>query len=207
VGVVADVKYRELARDDEATIYVPFDQLPDATPVFLIRGDAGQNLHAAMSSILREVEPRATVVSVTTLPTAIAQSYSAERYRTVLVSAFGVMAALLAAIGLYGVSLRSARRRTREIGIRLAIGATSFAVLRLLVSDAMQGVAIGLAIGIPAALLAAQIVSPYLFRIAPNDPVVFASVALLLVIATAVASAIPARRAAHLNPAAVLRSE
>jgi ABC-type antimicrobial peptide transport system permease subunit len=181
--------------------------LPDATPVVLIRGDAGQNLQAAMSSILREVEPRATVVSVTTLPTAIAQSYSAERYRTVLVSAFGVMAALLAAIGLYGVSLRSARRRTREIGIRLAIGATSFAVLRLLVSDAMHGVAIGLAVGTPGALLAARIVAPYLFGIAPNDPVVFASVALLLVIATAIASAIPARRAAHLNPAAVLQSE
>jgi putative ABC transport system permease protein len=207
VGVVADVKYRELAREDEATLYVPFDQFPDATPVFVIRGDAGPNLQTAISAILREVEPRATVISVTALPGAIAKSYAVERYRAVLVSAFGIMAALLAAIGLYGVSLRSARRRTREIGIRLAIGATSFNVLRLLVSDAMQGVAIGLAIGTPAALLAARLVSPYLFKIAPNDPFVFAGVALLLIIATAMASAIPARRAAHLDPSAVLRAE
>ena len=150
VGVVADVKYRELAREDEATIYVPFDQLPDATPVFLVAGTLGPAFRSALSSMLREVEPRAIVIDVTPLPTAIAKSYAAERYRAVLVSAFGVMAALLAAIGLYGVSLRSARRRTREIGIRIAIGASSSAVLRLLVSDAMQGVApIGLVIGIP----------------------------------------------------------
>jgi predicted permease len=207
VGVVGDVKYRELAREDEATIYVPFDQLPDAAPVFLIRGNVGSNVPATLSAMLREVEPRASVVSVATLPTAIAKSYAAERYRAVLVSAFGAMAALLAAIGMYGVSVRSARRRTREIGIRLAIGATSSAVLRLLVSDAMQGVAIGLAIGTPAALLAARLVAPYLFKIAPTDPAVFVGVSVLLVFSTAIASAIPARRAAHVNPAVVLRSE
>jgi ABC-type antimicrobial peptide transport system permease subunit len=207
VGVVADVKYRELAREDEATIYVPFDQLPDAAPVFLIRGDIGRNVQQAMTTLLHEVEPRASVINVATLPAAIEKSYAAERYRAVLVSAFGVMAALLAAVGLYGVSVRSARRRTREIGIRLAVGATSATVLRLLVSDVMRGVAIGLAIGTPAALLAARLVDPYLFRIAPNDPTVFVGVSMLLVIATAVASAIPAHRAARVNPAVVLRSE
>ncbi|MEO5818032.1 MAG: FtsX-like permease family protein [Gemmatimonadaceae bacterium] len=117
------------------------------------------------------------------------------------------MAALLAAIGMYGVSVRSARRRTREIGIRLAIGATRSAVLRLLVSDAMQGVAISLAIGTPAALLAARLVAPYLFKIARNDPAVFAGVSVLLVIGTAIASGIPARRAVNVNPAVVLQSE
>ncbi len=207
VGVVADVKYRELGGQDESTIYVPFDQYQDAAPVFLVRGNVGRDIRSVVARIVHELEPRATVTTVTTLPDAIEKSYASERYRTVLVTAFGLMAALLSAIGLYGVSVRSARRRTREIGIRLAIGGTSAMVQRLLVSDAMKGVAIGLLIGTPAALLAGRVVAPYLFGIAPNDPFVFVAVGVLLLVVTAAASAIPAWGAARLNPAVVLRSD
>jgi len=207
VGVVADVKYRELGGEDESTIYVPFDQYQDDAPVFLVRGDVGPNFKRALAGFLRDAEPRAAVTTVSTLSVAIAKSYAAERYRTVLVAAFGLMAALLATIGLYGVSVRSARRRTREIGIRLAVGATSTMVQRLLVSDAMKGVALGLVIGTPVALVAGRVVAPYLYGIAPNDPLVFVGVGLSLMIVTAVASAIPAWSAARLNPSVVLRSD
>lgn len=205
VGVVADVKYHGLAREDEATIYVPFEQLPDDAPTFVIRAASAVTNRTALAALLHEVEPRATLVSVTSVPTAIAKSYAAERYRTVLVSAFGVMAALLAVVGLYGVSIRSAKRRTRELGIRLALGSTSSMVVRLLVNDAMAGVAMGLAVGIPAALLAGRAVSPYLFGVSAKDPVVFVSVAVALVVGTTLATALPAMRAARVNPAVALR--
>ena len=131
--------------------------------------------------MIHELNPTAVLVKTSTLPQLIEKSYAAERYRTMLVSVFGAMAALLAAVGLYGVSVRAAGRRAREIGIRLALGGTPTTVVRLLVGDAMGGVLIGLALGIPAALLAGRIVQPYLFKVGPNDPVSFAAVALLLV--------------------------
>ncbi|MEP6732750.1 MAG: ADOP family duplicated permease [bacterium] len=207
VGVVADVKYRDLAKEDEATIYVPFDQYVDASPVFLIRGSVAVGIAPAFKALLHELEPRATVTTISSVPTVIEKSYAAERYRTLLVSAFGAMAALLAAIGLYGVSIRTAKGRTRELGIRLALGGTSATVLRLLVKDAMAGVAIGLVVGVPAALLAGKMVAPYLFGISPDDPLVFFAVGVLLLTATAVASAIPAWKAGRLNPATVLRAD
>ncbi|MDB4913961.1 MAG: permease, partial [Gemmatimonadetes bacterium] len=207
VGVVADVKYRGLTREDEATIYVPFEQLPDATPVFILRGAAASSSASAIRAMLREVEPRATLSTVVSVPTVIQKSYTMERYRTILVTAFGVMAALLAAVGLYGVSLRTAKQRTREIGIRLALGATSRAIVQLLVSDAMTGVLVGLLVGTPAALLVAGAIEPYLFGISPRNPAVFAGVAVSLVAATVIASVLPARRAGRQNPAVVLRSD
>ena len=120
---------------------------------------------------------------------------------------FGAMAALLAAVGLYGVSVRAAARRTREIGIRLALGGTPRMVRRVLIGDAMTSVLIGLAVGIPGALLAARLVAPYLFGVGPRDPVSFAVVAVLLVAVTALASFIPARAASDTDPSAVLRSD
>jgi putative ABC transport system permease protein len=207
VGVVADVKYRGLGRDDEATIYVPYGQYIDGWPMFMIRGPAASAIGPAFKAMLREVESRATLTEVVSVSEAIGKSYAAERYRTVLVSAFGVMAALLAAVGLYGVSVRSASRRTREIGIRLALGGTGATVLRLLVVDAMRGVLIGLVFGVPAALLVGRGVAPYLFKVSPNDPLSFAVVSLVLVLATAIASVVPARVAGRSSPAVVLRAE
>ncbi|MEP6618543.1 MAG: ABC transporter permease [bacterium] len=207
VGVVADVKYRGLAREDEATIYVPYGQLPGSWPYFIIRGSAAAVMPAALTAMVHEVEPRAIMGPVTAIPGAIEKSYAAERFRAVLVSVFGGMAALLAVVGLYGVSIRTTKRRMREIGIRLALGGSRGSVVRLLVNDAMAGVAMGLAVGAPVALLAGRLVSPYLFGISPRDPIVFAGVAVSLAIATALASGIPARSAGRMNPAEVLRAD
>ena len=145
VGVVADVKFRGLGQEDEPTIYVPFDQHPGSAPVFVVRGSAGRSIEPALKTMIREVDPRSVLTKTSAMPQLIEKSYAAERYRTMLVSVFGAMAALLAAVGLYGVSVRAAGRRAREIGIRLALGGTSSTVVRLLVGDAMGGVLIGLA--------------------------------------------------------------
>lgn len=207
VGVVADMKYRGLAQESEAMIYIPFEQYPSGWPKFFVRGGTPATIEPALKRILRELEPRATVASVTAMPQLVEKSFAAERYRTVIVSVFGAMAALLAAVGLYGVSVRSAARRNREIGIRLALGGTSARMVRLLVGDAMLGVVVGLIVGLPAALLAGRLVRPYLFGITPNDPTSLVVVVVLLVVVTAAASFVPARLAGRSNPAVVLRGD
>jgi ABC-type antimicrobial peptide transport system permease subunit len=207
VGVAADTKYRGLAREDEATVYIPFEQYPSGSPSFVARGPALATVESALRSILRELEPRAVVLETASLPVVIEKSFAAERYRTTIVAVFGGMAALLAAVGLYGVSVRAAARRTREIGIRIALGGTTAGVVRLLLGDSMTGVAVGLAVGLPGALMAGRLVRPYLFGVAPEDPVSLAVVAALLVAVTALASFLPARVAGRANPAAVLRGE
>jgi putative ABC transport system permease protein len=206
VGVVADAKYRGLSRENEATVYIPLGQYAFGWPVFVVRGTNPPS-EQVMKGVLRELEPRSVLTSTATLPSLIEKSFAAERYRAMIVSVFGVLASLLAAVGLYGVSVRSAARRTREIGIRLALGGTTGRVVRLLVGDAMTGVLIGLIIGLPAALAGARLVRPYLFGVSASDPVSFGAVVALLVVVTAAASFLPARLAGRANPAVVLRGE
>jgi predicted permease len=207
VGVVSDVKYRGLTRESEATIYIPLDQYTAGWPKFVVRGPGAETVVPAIKVILKELEPRAVLLETSSLPKLIQKSYAGERYRTTIIALFGVMASLLAAVGLYGVSVRAAAQRNREIGIRLALGGTSGRVVQLLVSDAMRGVVIGLALGIPAALLAGRFVRPYLFRVNDHDPASYSLVGALLIVVTAVASFLPARRAGRANPAVVLRGE
>ena len=207
VGVVADVKYRGLGQDNEPTVYIPLDQYVGGLPTLVVRGAVGPAFAQAVKAALREVEPDASVLKVEAIPQLIEKSYAAERYRTLIVTLFGVMASVLAAVGLYGVSVRAAARRNREIGVRIALGSSSSRITRLLVGDAMSGVALGLAVGIPGALLAANLVRPYLFKVGPKDPVSFGASALLLVAVTAFASFLPARVAGRESPAKVLRGE
>jgi putative ABC transport system permease protein len=207
VGVVGDVKHKSLTVSDGAGIYVPFDQHPSTAPTFLVRGSAQALSQPTVRAILRDVDVRVVLQNIYSMQTAIRQSYGVARYRTVLVSVFGAVAALLAAIGLYGVSLRAAARRMREVGIRMALGSSSSRVTGLLVGDAMTGVAFGIAIGLPAATFAAYAARKYLFGVEPHDPMSYLFVALSLSLATLVASALPARKAGKTNPAVVLRSD
>lgn len=206
VGVVADIKYSGLAQTDEPTIYVPFAQYPNTVLGFMVREQNATSLQTFRRA-LREVEPNAVVTAVDPLTGLVAKSYSAERYRTVLILAFAIVAALLAAVGMYGVGTRAAVRRTREVGIRLALGSTNGAIAKLMVGDAMRGVVIGLVIGIPATLALGTFVQPFLFGVSTTDAPSFASTAMLLGVVTLLASYIPSRRASRSDPAMVLRGE
>lgn len=207
VGVVADVRSKSLADDDGAGLYVPFDQHPSTAPTFLVRAPAAAFNEVALRTMLRELDAQLVLRSITPIPDAIAKSYGAQRYRTILFTAFGALAALLAAVGLYGVSSRASARRVREIGIRVAVGGTAQRIVRLLVSDAMRGVLVGIAIGVPAALLTAQLLRDYLYETSPAAPLPYLAVALLLSIATLAASAWPAWQAARADPVRALRAE
>jgi predicted permease len=207
VGVVADVRGKSLAEDDGAGIYVPFDQHPSTAPTFLVRAPIAA-LHApTLRVMLRDLDAQLVLRSIAPVPDAIARSYGAQRYRTILFTVFGALATLLAAVGLYGVSARASARREREIGIRMAVGGTPNSIVQLLVGDAMRGVVAGIAIGVPMALLTARALAEYLYDVSPTQPIAYVTVAVLLSVATLAASAWPAWRAAQEDPVKALRGE
>jgi ABC-type antimicrobial peptide transport system permease subunit len=137
----------------------------------------------------------------------VAAALADDRLRTVLISLFAAIAALLAAVGTYGVAAAAATRRTREMAIRVAVGASSGSIARLIVGGAAKGVAIGATVGVALALGGARVLSPYLYGVGTADPVAYAAVLALLAITTAVATWIPARRAMRVQLVDTLRAE
>jgi putative ABC transport system permease protein len=208
VGVVDDIHSSKLANDPGPAIYVPLAQHVAGTVSFVIRTSGGARPSApSIRAALAAVDAGVAVMSIDPLPQLVARSYAEERYRTVIVAAFAALAAILAAVGLYGVTVRAAARRRREVGIRIALGATAANVTALVMFDTLRGVALGVLLGLPLALLAGNRLAPYLFHVAPNDPVIVGSVAALLAMLAALSSVTPARGAARANPRDVLSGE
>ena len=139
------------------------------------------------------------------MSTLVSRSIAEPRYRTALIALFAVIAVVLATIGVYGVTARAVTQQAREIGIRMALGSSGAAVIRLFVSRTMVGVVAGVAIGLAGAVAASRLLAPYLFGIKPGDPLTFGGVLALLVVVGACASWLPARVASRTNPAVVLR--
>jgi predicted lysophospholipase L1 biosynthesis ABC-type transport system permease subunit len=208
VGVVADVHLQKLSRNVEPTIYTPAAQRGSGSLQILLRyAGSSRNLEGAIRRAVSDVEARATVTGVDTMADLIRRSAGDERYRALLTSLFGVLAVCLASIGMYGVTARAVARRTREVGIRLALGATGGRVIRLLVSHTLVGVIIGLLIGMVGAGIATRFLAPFLFGVTATDPATYLGIAGLLVGASVLASWLPARRAGRLPVAGVLRGE
>jgi predicted permease len=207
VGIVGDIRFRSLSSDAEATIYAPYPQLGQGL-AFLVRtrGDAaaaGPAVRAALGSVNRNVP----VTSMDAMSDLVARSFAEERYRTVLIGMFGVLAAVLAAVGMYGVTSRAVSRRTREVGIRMALGASARSVSTLIVSQTLAGVAVGVVAGIVASLAVTRLLAPFLFGVSASDPSTYVAILVFLAVVSAVASWMPARRAGRVAPAVVLRSE
>ena len=208
IGVVGDVHFQKLTRDLEPTIYTASAQRGGWSLQLLIRS-AGDptSLSAPVRAAIHEVEPRTTIVAMDDMRELIRRSSSEERYRTLLTTVFGALAILLAAVGMYGVTARAVARRTREVGIRLALGATTGGVVRLLVGHTLVGVIVGVGVGLLGALATGRFLAPFLFGIDAVDPTTYAGIVALLALASAVASWLPARRAGRLEVAGVLRGD
>jgi ABC-type antimicrobial peptide transport system permease subunit len=161
----------------------------------------------AVRKAVADTDRTVPVAELKTEEQQIAQSLATERMFAALISAFGGVAALLAAIGLYGVMAYAVTRRTVEIGIRLALGADRASVLWMVLRQSLWMVALGLLIGIPSALALTGLVRSSLFGIAPTDPVSFVAAALVMALVGAVAAWLPARRAARVDPMIALRYE
>jgi predicted permease len=209
IGVVRDTKYARLRRgyDPIAFLSVGQQALP-VGPVFVL-ATAGDRVHLAhdITRVVHELEPALPVTRVRTYPEQVGQQLAMERSLSLVASAFGVFSLLLAAIGLYGVVAFAVARRTAEMGVRLALGASRGAVLRLVLADSARVVVPGAVVGLAAAVAATRLVRSVLYGLEPTDPATLAmSVALLLAVA-GLAAYLPARRAAGIDPVEALRCE
>jgi ABC-type antimicrobial peptide transport system permease subunit len=164
-------------------------------------------LAPAIRAAVRDFDPLLPAPTVSTLSAATSAVLLRQRLAALVTAVLGVVGLLLAVVGLYGMVAYSTSRRTREIGVRLALGADHRDVLRLVVSEGMRPVAVGMAIGLVLALGATRLLVSYLFGVSPLDAITFVGVAAILTVVALMASYLPARRAAAIDPVRALRAE
>ena len=210
VGVIADIKQNSLDESGRADVYTPFAQSPEAGFAIAVRTsqDAASELPLLIST-LRKIDSTIIVTDASTMTEIIQHSWAAYMHRASawLAAGFAGLALLLSAVGLYGVITYSVSRRTREIGVRMALGAQRKDVLRLVLEEGAYLALTGLSIGTIASLLAARWMASLLFGVEPADPLTFVTVAVVLSVVTLVACYIPAVRAMRVDPMIALRYE
>lgn len=209
VGVVRDGRASYLRDESERSVYVPYRQVSGIGAVtFYLR--TGLEAEAMIQTLRRETGrafPGLAVVEPRLIQMQVEELVAGERVVATLCLAFGVLATLLAAVGLYGVMAWSVARRTHEIGIRLALGARPPAVLGMVLREVAWLAAAGVAAGVPTALVLARLVRSQLYGLAPHDPLTFAGAALLVSAVALLAGFLPARRASRVDPLLALRYE
>lgn len=208
VGIVGDVKQSGLDDDARAMVYIPFAHAPFDHVSVLVRSSADPRLvESAIRSRVRELDPDLPIFGLATMKQVVSDSVSQPRFYLYLLTAFAGVALLLAALGVYGVTSYAVSQRTRELGIRIALGATERRVVRLVVSSGFFLALAGVLTGLVAAFFFTRLLRTLLFGIPSTDPLTFAAVALLLIVAATLAALVPARRAASVNPVIAMRAE
>jgi predicted permease len=208
IGVVGDVRGLALGKAPGPMMYVPYAQAPVWGAIVVVRTHLDTaSVAAAIRHETHQIDKDLPVTNIESLPEALSASVAPSRFRTLLIGLFGAIALVLAAVGIFGVISYSVSRRTHEIGIRMALGATPGSVLRLILAESGKLVLVGLSIGIPAALVLTRFLSIFLFAVRPADPLTFAGVAVLLTAVALAACYVPARRAMKVDPMEALRYE
>jgi predicted permease len=217
VGVVGDVKDDSLDQTrPRETLYWPVRQFtsPPSQPwrsfgmSLAVRTSVDpSSLISAVTSAVHQVDPEIPVVSALPMEGLLSASLSPQRFNVLLLGAFAGLALVLAAVGIYSVLAYTVRRRVREIGIRMALGATHSDVLRMVVSDGMKPIFLGVAIGLAAAFALSRVVASLIYGVRATDPLTFAAVAMLLVAVGLLATILPAYRATRIEPIRTLREE
>jgi ABC-type antimicrobial peptide transport system permease subunit len=208
VGVATDSRHIGLAEAPPPVMYIPYPQFPLPFTTIAVRSALPDAVvTSALADVVSAVDPELPFGEVEPLSAVLSRSIAEPRFRTYLFSGFGIVALVLAAVGVYGVVSFSVAQRTKEIGIRVALGAAPRQVAAPIV---MRGVALalsGVGIGLIAAWFAAKAMASFLYGIDATDPATFAAVAAGLVLVAAVASYVPSRRALRVDPTMALRSE
>jgi putative ABC transport system permease protein len=210
VGVVGDVRYQGLSEPTIPEMYFAYDQAlwPQHTMTVLVR--TARSPTDVIATVRREVtslDPNLPIYDVRTMDQWIANSLAAPRFNVVLLGTFAGLALILASVGIYGVVAYSVTQRTRELGLRMAIGAQQRDVVAMVLRESLIVVAVGMAVGVTAALLATRALSGLLFGIGPLDPVTWTAVTGVLFGVAFLASYVPARRATRVDPLIALRAE
>jgi putative ABC transport system permease protein len=207
VGVAGNTQDGGLDAQPRAAIYMPFAQMLAIFGGIVIRADSNvSSLASSATRVVRRIAPTAPIEHVLTIAQIKDQSVAPRRLNAALVSSFGLLAVLIAAVGIAGVLAFSVSARTNEIGIRMSLGADSGRVQRMILSEGGVLLAVGLALGVAGAFVAAGVMRGLLFGIAPHDPVTFIGVAVMMAAIGIVACWIPALRAARIDPAITMRS-
>ncbi|MEP7271337.1 MAG: ABC transporter permease [Acidobacteriota bacterium] len=212
VGVVRDAKLSGLDAPTDPAVYVPFSQntWPNALRISALVVRTRVEPHSlipAIRSELRAIDPGLPITQIRTMEEIVAESLSARRFNTVLLTIFAVVAGLLAAIGIYGVMSYNVTHRAHELGVRMALGAGRGEIIRMVTREGATLATIGIVIGAAAAVMTTRLMSSLLFGVSASDPLTFVVNAVLLCGVTLVASYLPARRAARTDPMVALRRE
>jgi predicted permease len=208
VGVVGNEHQETLALEPRIEMYHPYAQDETSGLVLVARttGDPA-SLAPGIRRTIEEIDPSLAIGQMRTMRLVFNDSMARERFLTTLLLVFAVVGVVLAVVGVYGVLAQQARRRTREMGIRIALGAQGSAVRWLIVRQGLTLTIVGLTVGGIVGVLGTRAMSSLLFHVAPADPLTFSIVAILLLGTSIVAAWLPARRASHADPASALRGE
>jgi predicted permease len=208
VGVVRDSIYRELREAKQVVVYVPLLQgdFRSATLDLRVAGDPSRVFND-LRAVARQIDADVPLFDMRTLQAQIAGTLSPERMLAVISALFSVLATLLAAVGLYGVLAYAVAQRSREIGIRMALGAAQNQVMGAVVRDALRMLAAGLALGIPLSMAATRWIAASLYGLRPGDPLTYCGVVAALCAACLAAAFVPSQRAARVDPMVVLRCD
>jgi predicted permease len=210
VGVVADIRQRGLDRGLQPMIYAPFQQEHSGLVrfvSFVARTATPASVVEGIRAEIRRAEPDLPIETTRTMDEAVAASVAPPRFRMLLLALFATTATLIATCGIYGLMAYAVTQRRREIGVRMALGATRRDVLRLVLARALRIVVAGLIVGLAGAVGVTRVLQRFLFGVTPTDPIAFTIVTLLLMAVGLMAAWLPARRATRIDPSAALRAE
>ncbi|PYV01728.1 MAG: hypothetical protein DMG10_16850, partial [Acidobacteria bacterium] len=208
IGVVANQRERGLDSEPTRTVYIPYfgSRFSPAELVVHTSNDPKKTV-SAMRSVLAQIDSNLPLSDILSVEEVVSRSLAPRRFNTILLATFAGVALLLAISGIYGVLAYSVARRTSEIGLRIALGATSRSILGLVIGQGMRPILIGIALGLLGAFALSRFMTALLFGVEAADPLTYAAVAAVVTATALVACCVPALRALRINPVTALREE
>jgi putative ABC transport system permease protein len=209
IGVVGDVRHQSLDADSGPEYYLPYTQAPEPFMTLVVRASSldPAGFASSVKQTIKQWDRDQYVAPMKRMTELVSESVARRQFNTVLTGLFALLALLLASIGIFGVMSYMVMQRTKEIGVRIALGAQTRDVIGLVVGQAMKLILAGVALGLAAAFALTRVLSSMLFGVAPTDPLTFVAVSLLLIVFALVACLLPARRASGVDPLVALRYE